>query len=398
MNNKLKTIIVGRNSETARSLESALSHSTMLAVSCHISSNGNADLLKGLPALPEILIVDLSHLWQEELAALSNLPAEQRPQIIVVDSQVNPEVMRASMKIGARDYFAHPLDVNSLKESIVAISKEANRPGESKHVNLITVINGKGGSGSTMIASNLSYILANKYMQKVALYDFHTDVTSLPLYFDLDIERNLVDTLRDIEQLDEIALQGSMTKYGDNLNILTSKRDFFGPGVHINSYATKKLIKLGSRKFDFIVVDMPMSHADDLSILLSRSDHVFIVTQQSIPHLSETSLVHNYIDNQSTPKNKISVVVNRYKASDAIRLDEFKDVICENIYTVPSDYKTVNYSLNVGKPLYECAKHSAVTNSIADIAKSLLGVEEKGVIQKITKPFSNIFRSGNQTH
>jgi pilus assembly protein CpaE len=392
MNNKLTSVIVGRNVDTARSIEAMLANINWLKVGTHLSSNGHADLVKGLHELPDILIVDLSDLWKEELQALDNISEEEKPNIIVIGREENTEVMRSAMKVGAYDYLTHPLDTSRLNESLNAISSKTTRKKNEDAARLITIINGKGGSGSTMLASNLSYILAKKFDKKVALYDFHLDITSLPLYFDIDVNSSFSDTMADLEHLDEIGLKGSMVQYDDNLYILTSKRNKIRRATTIGGLSCKKLLKLSSRTFDYIVADIPFSMNEDMSVMLKYSDEVYIVTQQSIPHLNETSLIYKQIIKSGVPKDSITIIINRYKANDAVRIDEFEQSLGNNLITIPSDYKAVNYSLNVGKPIYECAKRSSVSQSLIEIANSLTGTNEKNIFGRITRPISTMFR------
>ena len=342
--------------------------------------------------LPAILIVDLSELWKEELEALDKIPEDEKPNIIVIGREENTEIIRSAMKAGAYDYFTHPLDFSRLNESLNAISSKTTRKKNEEAARLITVINGKGGSGSTMIASNLSYILSNKFNKKVALYDFHLDITSLPLYFDIDVNSSFAETVADLEHLDEIGLKGSMVKYEDNLYILTSKRNKIRRATTIGGLSCKRLLKLSSRTFDYIVADIPFSMNEDMSVMLKYSDQVYIVTQQSIPHLNETSLIYKNIVKSGVPKENITIIINRYKSNDAVRIDEFEQSLGENVITIPSDYKAVNYSLNVGKPIFECSKRSGVSQSLVDIGNTLSGKKEKNVFGRITQPISSMFR------
>lgn len=393
----LRATLVGRNKETAPLIKKIVGDIDWLDVNYHIASNGHADLLRGVEKLPNILIVDLSAIWREELEAvhaLNKIPRANRPHIIVLGSENNTAIMSASMKIGARAYFHHPFETTEFLDSLNDIAAEHEQLEKSGNAKIITVLNGKGGSGATMLASNLSHILAEKYKKHVALFDFHNTITSLPLYFDIRIKHTLGEAISSINSLDEIALQGLMEEYSKNLLILSSRHDVIAEGVRFSGSVASRLIQLAEKKYEYIVVDLPASMDSRTSKVLHNSDQIFLVTQQSIPHVNETSLIYKeMLKRYGVTKEKVSVVVNRYRANDAIRIEDVKEVLGDNIVTIPSDYKVVNNSLNVGSPLYEHSKKAKVTQAIIEMSKLIITPAKDRKLSKWSKPLAGIFHN-----
>ena len=393
----LRATLVGRNKETVPLIKKLVEGIDWLDVNYHIASNGHADLLKGVEKLPNILIVDLSAIWREELEAINTLnkilPAK-RPHVIVLGSENNTAIMSASMKIGARGYFHHPFKATEFLDSLNNIAEEYEQLEKSGSAKIITVLNGKGGSGATMLASNLSHMLAEKYKKHVALFDFHNSITSLPLYFDIRIKHTLGEAISNITSLDEIALQGLMEEYSKNLQILSSKHDVIAEGVQFSGSVATRLIKLAEKTYEYIVIDLPASMDSLTSKVLHSSDQIFLITQQSIPHVNETSLIYKeMLKRYGVTKDKVSVVINRYRANDEIRIDDVKDVLGDNIVTIPSDYKIVNDSLNVGSPLYEHSKKAKVTQAITEMSKIIVTPEKDRKRSKWSRPLAGIFHN-----
>lgn len=393
----LRATLVGRNKETAPLIKKIVGDIDWLDVNYHIASNGHADLLRGVEKLPNILIVDLSAIWREELEAvhaLNKIPPANRPHIIVLGSENNTAIMSASMKIGARAYFHHPFETTEFLDSLNDIAAEHEQLEKSGNAKIITVLNGKGGSGATMLASNLSHILAEKYKKHVALFDFHNTITSLPLYFDIRIKHTLGEAISSINSLDEIALQGLMEEYSKNLLILSSRHDVIAEGVRFSGSIASRLIKLAEKKYEYIVVDLPASMDSRTSQVLHNSDQIFLVTQQSIPHVNETSLIYKeMLKRYGVKKDNVSVVVNRYRTNDEIRIEDVKEVLGDNIVTIPSDYKVVNNSLNVGSPLYEHSKKAKVTQAVIEMSKLIITPAKDRKRSKWSKPLAGIFHN-----
>lgn len=120
-----------------------------LEVSTRLVSNGHVDPLYGLDRMPDLLLLRVSHLWREELSALLQRPAHERPPMLVCGPLGEQEGMRLAMQAGARDVLPEPIADTELVAALNRLVADV-RLGNGNEGKLVAVISAKGGSGGTL--------------------------------------------------------------------------------------------------------------------------------------------------------------------------------------------------------------------------------------------------------
>src|SRR5262245_15598842 len=187
----------------------------------HIA-NGNPDPLYGLTTIPDVLLLHVGAGWADQLGSLLRRDAESRPATIVVGPAGETDAMRMAMQVGARDYVPEPLQEGDLNDALDRVRAEAQRSTGTKRAHWTLLINTKGGCGASFLACNIAEMMANVGHQKVALLDLDVQFGTLANYLDLHPRHNLVDALDAVNELDRVALEGYMEKYGENLHLLSA--------------------------------------------------------------------------------------------------------------------------------------------------------------------------------
>ena len=154
----LRALISSRDATALTQLKGLAQQLTGWQVGTRLVNNGHTDPLYGLEPLPDLLLLHVSPLWREELAALQQRPAQQRPALLVCGPQ-DPECMRQAMQAGARDFLPEPVVAQELLAAIGRMALES-RDDQAPGGKLVAVINAKGGSGATMLACNLAHSLS----------------------------------------------------------------------------------------------------------------------------------------------------------------------------------------------------------------------------------------------
>ena len=115
----------------------------------------------GLPSMPGLIVLAISDAWQEELSELADIPLHKRPPVLILGSSDHQiEAMRMAMRVGAKDFLNTPVDEQELLSAIKRIDNERAQLGTQQLPEITVVMNAKGGSGSTILASNIATIMA----------------------------------------------------------------------------------------------------------------------------------------------------------------------------------------------------------------------------------------------
>ena len=100
----MRLLISSRDATALTHLKTLSQGIPNLQVSTRLVSNGHTDPLFGLEQMPDFLLLRVSHLWREELAALLQHPVKERPPLLVCGPLDEHEGMRLAMQAGARDF------------------------------------------------------------------------------------------------------------------------------------------------------------------------------------------------------------------------------------------------------------------------------------------------------
>jgi len=361
-----------------------------LIIKKHIS-NGHCDPLHGFDkdSLPDlVLFMQSGDSWEEEISEYANRQVELRPPMIMIGSKDNPAAMRAAMKAGARDFLTEPVQLDELIESIGQIVKEIHSTGRQGAGNLIAIMNTKGGSGASLLASNIAHMLTAAMGQSVVLIDLDMQFGSPGQYLDLTPKRGLIEALAHIEELDEFALDGYLLTHESGLRVMSAESQELLLNEESLGIRLEMLLDLLGKNFDQIIVDIPRHINSLTTAVLERADKVVLVIQQSLTHISDaTRLVNIICQDLQIDKTRIVPVVNRYQKNTEVSLSDIEKAFRGvSPIVVTNDFERVNGSLNNGIPLYTFARSAQITKGLLDLSAELAGMsvpEKKGIIERL---------------
>ena len=338
---------------------------------------------------PDLLIFVLDDFTIAALNQLTALPTATRPVLLVIAENNDKQQMRLAMQAGARDFFTSPVDNQELHKSLNQIIFDMRR-GRSHQGILTTIINAKGGSGGSFISCNLAHIASALSDSNVVLIDFDLQFGTQSLNLDIKPQHTIVEALDDVTQLDFDAIDGYMSLHKSGLRLLsTSYEQVVLPGEIIVENLDQ-LLTLVISHYDHIFIDLPR-HIDPLSAtILERSDQIVIIVQQSLAHLRDAKRLTRILKSEfNIAEKNILIVVNRYDTDSSLELQDMQaNLESSAIYEIPNDYDRVSNSTNLGIPLYDYARKSAITKAMISLAESLNvpikdQFKEKGFLKKL---------------
>jgi pilus assembly protein CpaE len=384
-----KILIAGRNKEALGSLEACL-QGRYYKVSIRYISNGHADPLYGVPDLPDLLIFHMGVNDEEELACLTERPAELRPPTLIIGPGGNTQMMRLAMKAGAIDYLEDPAGESELTEVLNDWEQTVAHQASEQDGRLIAVVSAKGGSGASFLSANLAHLMAVVSENNTALLDLDLQYASLGQYLDLRCKNGLMQVLDVIEDLDATALDAYMTRHKSGVSLLGPLEDeiVLTRDVPLDRFA--RLLEQMRTNYDYTVIDQPRDLHEVSAAVYERVDQVLIVMQQELANIRDASrLRHILLTEMAVPEDRINVIINRYDKNSAVELGDICRALSvekSNIILVPNDYRDVAESVNIGVPMFDHSRNSAVTKSLLSFEGRLTrtGIDpaKRGVFSK----------------
>ncbi|MGH8353197.1 MAG: AAA family ATPase [Pseudomonas sp.] len=384
----LRLLISSRDAGALQHLQSISQRIHRLQVNTRLVSNGHTDPLYGLEQLPDFLLLRVSHLWREELAALMQRPAHERPPLLVCGPLDEREGMRLAMHAGARDFLPEPVSAEDLLAALGRMVTEA-RAGGSSGGKLVSVMNAKGGSGATLLACNLAHQLSAK--GNTLLLDLDLQFGSVAHYLDVHPAHSHVEVLQQIGDMDSVALRGFCSHFSPTLHVLGGRENELCLPQDVHIEQLEALLQLARSTYDWVVVDLPRQIDHLTGITLEQADRVYIVVQQSLSHLKDASRLARILRDELAVRGEhLQVVVNRYNKAAPISLRDIGAALrCTELQKLPNDFTVVSQSQNTGVPLDLQAPRAPITLALHELSKELIGKEEaeQGLLKRAFSRF-----------
>lgn len=380
---RIRILLVTRSDTVADAVSSRLKEHTQFLVTKKIVSNGHSDPLHDLRSKPDVVLLHYIPGYGE-LQHLAESALSKRLPLIVLGPADDPEAMRLAIRAGASDYISQPLQQGELLSALERIGEQLKDNATSRG-QLVTVLNSKGGSGASFIATNLAFALDQDKNTSTVLVDFDLQFGGLSRYLDLNPKRGLLEALDVVDDMDEVSAEAYLTTHHSGLRMLAAPTDRLllsrdVPIEHVNG-----LLHVLQSNNDYVVADLPR-RIDVLSAtVLEHSDQILLIVQQSLSHLHDAARMIKLVTKElAVPMNRIKVVLNRYSKNSLI---EAKDVLgalkVEQTTDIPNQYKLVSESIDSGVPLMKSAKNSAAGKAIQHLQHVVAGTDE-------SKPASRI--------
>jgi len=373
---KFTVLVASRSAEALTEMKQALALiPANVDIGCRLISNGHSDPLYGLERLPDLLIFRIGEGWQAELEALCARPQDARVPTVIVGSTSDSQVMRLSMQAGARDFFPEPMAEGELQRAVEQLYREVLERQGALKAQLTVVMNAKGGSGASLVATNLAHQLALNSPKRVVLVDLDLQFGSLSHYLDLNPQRGIKQALENVDDLDSVALGGYLASHVSGLKVLSSESDRMLLNDEVSSDQLLQLFKLLGNDYQHLVIDLPRQIDLTTTTVLERADQVVLVLQQGITHLRDAArLIEVMRRDLDIPDHRILVVLNRYDKSAPISIAEVSKALKHQpILTVPNDFKHVCASLNDGMPLQQMARRAPITKALHILSEQVGG-------------------------
>jgi pilus assembly protein CpaE len=370
---ELSVVIIAADNEQ-RSVLQVLVDGTTVARSVH--SHANFPVASADPVLrrihvvhPDVVLVDIPA--DNAIPALRaiELLHQEMPDLALfaIGSISQPQVIVGAMRAGAREFIERPTTTTDLLEAFVrltAAQRKVNREGTTGKV--FTVVNAKGGSGSTTIAVNLALALQAAH-GNTALVDMAA-LGHTALHLNLKPMFTVTDAIRNLHRLDSSLLESFMTRHGGGLQLLA------GPSVPVSAEPSTaevaRLFDLLIGHFRYVVVDTSSRLDPATRLVASLSQTVLLVVNTDVASLWSAARVQQYLA-EAGSREKIQLVLNRFR-----KMPGFSEADAEAaagvklLWKIPNQYFAVSTGIDRGVPVLG-QNHTEIARSFMALAARL---------------------------
>jgi len=249
------------------------------------------------------------------------------------------------------------------------VVQSTSRAGREAHT--FTVFSTKGGSGKTVIATNLAVCFARQGLRTLLVdLDLHSGDDALVL--GLSPRWTVLDLVQSPGDLDAEKLAGFVTRHSSGVDLLPAPtRPDEEELVAIDRL--EPLLEVARRSYDAVVIDTSSNFSPSTLLAIDHTDTLILVGASDVPTIKSLKIALETLDLLEMALPDMRILMNRSGAKVGLEDRDVERTLRREItYTLPSD-RAIPISVNRGQPVVVDNPKSRVARSFQEIAQSLHG-------------------------
>jgi pilus assembly protein CpaE len=334
---------------------------------------------------PHLLLVDISgiDLPLSHVQKLADV-CEPGTTVVAIGDHNDVGLYRDLVDAGVSNYIVKPLTRELLTKVLTrrTTSGEVGRAA-LKLGKLVSFVGARGGVGTTTLAANLAWHLANHQSRRVALVDLDLQNGDCAFLFNINTTPGLRDALANPLRLDHLLLDRIMTQHGERLFVLGSEEPLHD-NVQFTASAIDTLFSVLRSQFHYVIVDVPRIPAPAYRRALEIADRRVIVVDQTMRAMRDVVRLVKVFGDSEIPGAEHSAehrnifVVNRMGEAGhhALPLKDLHKVLqVRSTSTIPFLPSLVTPAAHHG--LIAASQRGKFANAVATLALELSGRKER---------------------
>lgn len=322
---------------------------------------------------PDVVLLDGNCDWVTTANQLKK-HLDSNVQIILLTERSDTNTLRHALKIGVKDVLTIPFDEEELDQILYDCAAEKR---SSRNQGTVSVfINAKGGMGASIIATTIAHIIALDKTTNPILIDTDAQFGCTSGLLSTSPKYILSDALSQVEELDELALNGMLTKHESGLKFITSRSEELVDTLpEFNALSFNRFLLQVRNNFDHVIVDLSRGLENATLPALAEANNIFIVVQQCIPAISEAATLIKQLKHLlGINQQQIKIIVNRYTKNNEIKPDEIKKSLhVDEVILIPNDYQSVNSSTDLGELLATHYENRPIVKVLKETSDHIMG-------------------------
>lgn len=349
---------------------------------------------------PSVVIINITENIHGALGIVEKIFNFNKDTMIFVSSnETSLDIAIKSMRAGAREILARPINPSELvnaiekaKDFVLTHSKD------SSYGMIFTVFSNKGGIGKTTIATNLAISLQEITGKRVALIDLNLQLGDVTTFLDIQPSYDISYIVKNISRVDEAFLLSTMEKFEDYEFYILADPPYAEQAEDISSEQINTILTVLKSIFDYVIIDTTSSFDSKTLNALDLADRILLVSMVNLPCIRNTQRCLDLFARLNYPKEKIHLLINRYVPTDEITIEDVEDTLEHPVYwKIPNNYFSVMSAINRGVPINHIESDSNISLNFKQLARQLAGVPEEEPTaaepEKEKKPKFSIFQS-----
>lgn len=339
-------------------------------------------------ATPNLILVETHQSGEELFGELMQLAevCDAGTKVIIIGHVNDVALYREMIRQGVNDYLVAPFSPLQLIESVSRLYIDPDAPPIGRS---IAFIGARGGAGSSTLAHNVGWCIAEAMREDTTIIDFDLPFGTAGLDFNQDPVQGIADALVQPDRLDDVMLDRLMVKYTNRLSLFTAPGTLDRDG-DLDPDACESIIEIVRQTCPVVVVDLPHIWAPWTKRVLLGADDVVISTTPDLAGLRNTKNIVDLLKQTRTNDTLPHVVLNQVGVSKRpeIPVKDFAEAIeVEPTLVLPFNPQLFGTAANNGQMLDEVDPKSKTVLGLKHLASVVIGRKEVQQRSKSILPF-----------
>jgi pilus assembly protein CpaE len=267
----------------------------------------------------QAVVVDVTGI-EDAQATLDDLARVCPPdvQVFVVGENTDITFYRLLVHdLGVTEYLPKPLTRDSIQRLLLPrLSGGGAEPAAGRGGHVVAVCGARGGVGATTVAVSLAMELADLAKAHVALLDLHLQGGTAALMLSGRPGPGLRIALEDSERADSLFLERTAIAVEPRLRLIAAEEPL-GATLQVSSGGVARVLDLLQRKFNYVVVDLPMPVPQEMNWAVVMARQVVVVMGPDVASLRDAQAIRQFVIG-TTGTDRVVTVLNRSDAKGGL--------------------------------------------------------------------------------
>ena len=291
-------------------------------------------------------------------------------KVVVIGTHNDIPLYRELMRRGVSEYLVPPLSVMQMIRAITTLYSDPATPFIGR---TLAFVGAKGGVGSSTLAHNVGYALAEQMQASTTIIDYDLAFGTAGLDFNQDPLQGFADALSKPDRLDPVLLDRMTAHCTERLSLFAAPASLDEDHEHTADTYEEVLNKIRATA-PYVVLDLPHLWSGWMRRTLLAADDVVVVAAPCLASLRNAKNLLDLVSKSRPNDSPPFLIINQVgtPGRPEIPVKEFAKALgVEPVIVLPFDAKLFGLAANNGQMVQEVNPKAKVSEGLIQFAQLL---------------------------
>ena len=360
--------LVGDGVEVTRKWDPAWKEAAPLEI-VQSTTNPLPDVVIVGPTVPEATALEWAGAFDREHPTVGCL----------IIAPATPDLLMGAMRLGVREVVPPNASGDQISEAVDRLLSAAARVKSAQPAaesipslnRVITVLSAKGGTGKTVVATNLALGLNTHAPGNVVLVDLDIQFGDCGSTMNLEPDQTLTDAALNASVLDATTMKVYLTPHPSGLFLLGPPQSLVD-AAEITTQQVKAILDLLVGIFEYVVIDTSSGIDDHAITAMEFSTDLLLITSSEVPSVRAMRRQVETLDTIGMTRQTRHFLVNRAGTRVGLRTSDIEETVgLSASVEIPSSRQVV-MSTNQGTPVIVSAAKDPAARAMQEVVDLFL--------------------------